>query len=91
MPSAGELAIVHMNALAMGKQGYKAADGALEFVVSKCETDPCPTCGARRFKNDGIVKSPDGRRFRIVDKYASKIQVNVGMNARRYELEEITS
>jgi hypothetical protein len=89
--SPGEVASLHVSALDTGKQGYKTADSALALLIAQLESDPCPTCGSRRFKNDGIVKSPDGRRFRIVDKYASKIQVNVGMNARRYELEEITS
>ena len=87
----GEVAAAHVDALETGKQGYKTADAALGLLVSQCESDPCPTCGSRRFKNDGIVKAPDGRRFRIVDKFASKIMTNVGMNARRYELEEVTS
>lgn len=85
----GEVAATHVEALSVGKQGYKTADSALELLVSQCESDPCPTCGNRRFKNDGIVKAKDGRRFRIVDKYATRIAVNVGMNARRYELEEL--
>ena len=89
--SPGEVAAAHVDALDTGKQGYKTADSALQLLIAQLETDPCPTCGARRFKNDGIVKAPDGRRFRVVDKYATKIQVNVGMNARRYELEEIPS
>lgn len=85
----GEVAALHVAALDTGKQGYKTADSALALLIAQCETEPCPTCGGRRFKNDGIVKAQDGRRFRIVDKYATKIQTNVGMNARRYELEEI--
>lgn len=86
-----EVAQAHIDALETGKQGYKTADAALALLVSQCESEPCPTCGGRRFKNDGIVKAPDGRRFRIVDKFASKIMTNVGMNARRYELEEIST
>jgi hypothetical protein len=87
--SPGEVASVHLDALDTGKQGYKTADSALDLLIAQCETDPCPECGSRRFKNDGIVKSPDGRRFRIVDKLATKLRDNVGMNYRRYELEEI--
>lgn len=86
----GEVAAAHIEALSVGKQGYKTADLALEVLIGQCTSDNCPTCGSRRFKNDGIVKAADGRRFRIVDKYASRIAVNVGMNARRYELEEVT-
>lgn len=89
LDSPGDVATTHAAMLETGKAGYKAADSALALLISQLEADPCPTCGGRRFKNDGIVKAEDGRRFRIVDKYASKIQVNVGMNARRYELEEI--
>jgi hypothetical protein len=85
----GEVAADHIEALAVGKQGYKFADSALDLLIGQCETDPCPTCGGRRFKNDGIVKAEDGRRFRIVDKMATKLRDNVGMNYRRYELEEL--
>ena len=87
--SPGEVAATHVAALDTGKQGYKTADSALDLLITQLETDPCPTCGARRFKNGGIVKAPDGRRFRVVDKLATKLRDNVGMNYRRYELEEI--
>lgn len=83
----GEVAAAHVDALDTGKQGYKTADSALDLLIAQCETDPCPTCGSRRFKNGGIVKTPDGRSFRIVDKLATKLRDNVGMNYRRYELE----
>jgi hypothetical protein len=85
----GEVATVHVEALTTGKQGYKTADSALDLLISQLEGEPCPTCGSRRFKNDGIVKGSDGRRFRVVDKMATKLRDNVGMNYRRYELEEI--
>lgn len=85
----GEVAAAHVGALETGKQGYKTADSALDLLIAQLETDPCPSCGSRRFKNDGIVKTPDGRRFRVVDKLATKLRDNVGMNYRRYELEEI--
>lgn len=87
--SPGEVAANYVDVLDLAKQGYKTADSALAFLISQLEIEPCPTCGGRRFKNNGIVKAPDGRRFRVVDKFASKIQLNVGMNARRYEVEEI--
>jgi hypothetical protein len=87
----GEVASYHLSSLETGKQGYKSADSALDLLIAQCETDPCPTCGGRRFKHDGIVKGPDGRRFRIVDKLATKLRDNVGMNYRRYELEEVSA
>ncbi len=89
LDSPGQVAAEHVEALSVGKQGYKLADAALDLLISECETDPCPTCGSRRFKNSGIVKASDGRRFRIVDKLATKLRDNVGMNYRRYELEEV--
>jgi len=89
--SPGAVAETHVAALETGKAGYKIADSALDLLIAQCETDPCPECGSRRFKNDGIVKSADGRRFRIVDKLATKLRDNVGMYYRRYELEEISA
>jgi hypothetical protein len=87
--SPGEVAAAHVAALDTGKQGYKTADSALDLLIAQCETDPCSKCGSRQFKNGGIVKAPDGRSFRIVDKMATKIRDNVGMNYRRYELEPV--
>ena len=85
----GDIAQDHLETLGIGKQGYKAADSALDYLLSLCRDEDCPTCGAPRFKNGGVVKSSDGRSFRIVDKYAKKNSVPVGQNARRYEIEEI--
>jgi hypothetical protein len=87
--SPGALAAEHLQIRDLAKQGYKTADSALDLLISKCRGVDCPTCGAPRFKNDGVVKGSDGRRFRIVDKFASRNSVPVGQNARRFELEEI--
>jgi hypothetical protein len=84
-----DVAREHLEALSIGKQGYKAADAALELLITQCRTDNCPECGGPRFKNNGIVKTGDGRAFRIVDKFASKNTTNVGQNVRRFEIEEI--
>ena len=89
--SPGQVAAEHVEALSVGKQGYKLADSALDLLIAQCEADPCPSCGGRRFKNNGIVKTADGRQFRIVDKLATKIRDNVGMNYRRYELEAVST
>jgi len=85
----GEVAAQHLEALLVGKQGYKSADAALELLITQSRTADCPTCGAHRFKNNGIVKSADGRKFLIVDKFAHRNAVPVGQNARRFELEEL--
>ena len=38
-----------------------------------------------------IVQLGSGRGMRFVDKFAGRNRINVGMNARRYEFEEITA
>lgn len=89
--SPAEIAAAHLEFLETGKAGYKAADSALELLIEQSKIDPCPTCGAQRFKNGGIVKGPDGKSFRIVDKFSGKNSIPVGQSARRYQLEEIPS
>lgn len=91
LDSPGAVAVEAHDILDTGKQAYKAADAAMALLLAQIRVDDCPTCGAHRFKNGGIVKSKDGRTFRIVDKFAERDMVNVGMNARRYELEEVAS
>ena len=85
----GVVAETHVHALDTGKQGYKTADNALDLLLAQMQKEPCPECGAPRFKNGGIVKTADGRKFRIRDKFGEKHTLNVGMNARRFELESI--
>lgn len=85
----GTVAETHVHALDTGKQGYKTADNALDLLLAQMQKKPCPECGAPRFKNGGVVKTADGRKFRIRDKFAERPTLNVGMNARRYELELI--
>jgi len=38
-----------------------------------------------------IVQLGSGRSVRFVDKFARRNRINVGVNARRYEFEEITA
>jgi hypothetical protein len=38
-----------------------------------------------------IVQLGSGRSVRFVDKFAGRNRINVGVNARRYEFEEITA
>ena len=88
---AGHVAAELLDILALAKQGYKSADASLEYLISLCRIDNCAQCGAPRFRDGGIVKTKDGRQFRIVDKFAAKNITNVGQNVRRYEVEEISS
>jgi len=38
-----------------------------------------------------IVQLGSGRSVRFVDKFAGRNRINVGVNARRYEFEEVTA
>jgi Zn finger protein HypA/HybF involved in hydrogenase expression len=91
LDSPGAVAAEAKAVLETAKQAYKTADAAMALLLSQVRIADCPECGAHRFKNNGIVKSSDGRAFRIVDKFAERDMVNVGMNARRYELEEVAA
>jgi hypothetical protein len=37
-----------------------------------------------------LIAELRGRTFKLVDKYETRNSVNVGMNARRFELKEVT-
>lgn len=80
----------YVAALDLGKQSYKTADSALVLLLSQARCENCPECGGPRFKNGGVVRSKDGRAFRIRDKFADRDITNVGQNVRRFELEPIT-
>jgi thiamine biosynthesis protein ThiC len=76
------LAWRHISNLQKGKTGYKKADAAFEALM-------------KQVKAGDIIELPAncrmaGKKFEVKDKFATKIQVNVGMNARRFELDEIT-
>jgi hypothetical protein len=76
------LAWRHLSNLQRGKTGYKKADAAFEALM-------------KLVKPGDVIELPAncrmaGKKFEVKDKFASKISVNVGMNARRYELDEIT-
>jgi hypothetical protein len=87
--SPGELAKTAVEALAAGKQGYKISDSQREALLDVCRDQKCPTCGSPRFKNNGIVKTDDGRTFQIRDKFAGDDEVAVGQKVRRFEVVEI--
>lgn len=37
-----------------------------------------------------VIQVASGKKFRFVDKFADRNKLNVGLNARRYEFEEVT-
>lgn len=70
----------HLHASITGKDFYKIADELLDELVAK-------------MKPGQVVKIPHGKlagkSFRLVDKFAQKNRIGVGMSARRYEFEEV--
>ncbi len=76
------LAWRHLSNLQRGKTGYKKADAAFEALMKLVKAGETVTLPA----NCRMA----GKKFLVIDKFEKKIAVNVGMNARRYELEELT-
>lgn len=68
----------HLRLLASGKKNYKKSDVLLDELEKQLEPGQ-------------IVKLPNGTSVKFVDKFAGKNRMNVGMNARRYEFEEVTT
>lgn len=69
----------HADLLTVSEEGLRAAEASLAYVLKQLRARDCPKCGGPRFKRDGVLRSPDGRRFRIVEK------------SREFKLEEIFS
>jgi hypothetical protein len=75
------LAARHVVSLARGKSHYKKADAALDALLTKA-------------KAGDVITLPDQKpvrkaKFRVIDKFASRNSIGVGLSARRYELEPI--
>jgi hypothetical protein len=78
----------HVHNLAKGKELYKKADVALDEALTLLPR--CGSCGGVMVA-DIIVKLRNGKKFKLIDKFAEKHRTNVGQNARRFEFEEIPS
>jgi hypothetical protein len=61
-----------------GKKHYRKADASMGTLERELEPGQ-------------IVQLGSGRSVRFVDKFAGRNRINVGVNARRYEFEEITA
>ena len=72
----------HVLALQSGKKGYKTADALLDVIES-------------HLKPGDVVEVTEGKlsgkKFKFSDKFSDRSRLNVGMNARRYELEDVTA
>jgi hypothetical protein len=67
-----------MRATELGKKNYRKADAIMDTLEKELEPGQ-------------VVQLGSGRSVRFVDKFAGRNRINVGMNARRYEFEEITA
>lgn len=55
-------------------------------VASITIPDPTEPTGKRKLE---IPKELRGKKFRLLDQFAEKTRIGVGLSARRYELEEV--
>ncbi len=94
---APRLCALQVSSLAEGKKKYKEADLALDALIAEsCEK--CKTCG--QLIAGQVIELPDakpipvelrGKKFKLIDNFAEKTRVGVGLSARRFELEEVTT
>lgn len=72
----------------LGKKRYKQSDaGMVEFLKS---LPTCAHCGNILVPKEPITL-PTGKKVALVDNFAKKHSMGVGLSARRYEFEEITT
>lgn len=80
------LALRHLVSLAKGKKFYKQSDAAIEALMQNAKAGDVITLPE-------TLKTPKefrGKKFEVVDKFETRISVNVGMNARRFELSDVS-
>lgn len=84
--NAPNLALLHVHSLREGKERYKAADAALDALLAKKK----PGSVIKLPAGSKVAEDLRGKKFRVVDKFADRNSIGVGLNARRFELEEVT-
>lgn len=83
--TAPDLALLHLHSLAEGKSRYKIADSALDALLEKKKAGAVIKLPSGK----EVAENLRGRKFRVVDKFKSRNSIGVGLNARRFELEEV--
>lgn len=92
----------HLILLALGKACYKGSDSLLELLLMDLKPGEPVKITKRSLSKKAIAKSlrdtlglvcatVEGRKFVVRDKFAERNSIPVGQNARRYELEEIST
>lgn len=84
--SPAELALLHVHSLEVAKQRYKIADEALRQLRKRKKVG---TAIALPDSKD-VAEHLRGKKYCIVDKFADRDAIPVGMNARRFEMEPVT-
>jgi hypothetical protein len=79
------LAARHVVSLARGKSHYKKADAALDALLKGAKAGDVITLPDQK----PVPVSLRKQKFRVIDKFASRNSIGVGLSARRYELEPI--
>ena len=70
-----------VRAMELGRKNYRQADVTMDALEKEM------TPGDVVIVSSGKLR---GKKFKMIDKFAGgKTRINVGMNARRYELEEV--
>lgn len=88
--------------LNLGKACYKRADALLDLLVAQPDRYRPAKITKRslgrkklaaqlREAQKQIAATLEGRNFGVIDKFASRNAINVGQNARRFEIDEITA
>lgn len=94
------LAALHVTELAEGKAHYKVADAALDALLAQVKAGTVITLPSERFVSvptDTAIRKVEipahlrGKKFQVLDKFAKRNSIGVGLSARRYELEELSS
>jgi len=67
-----------LRATELGKKHYRKADVSMDTVERELEPGQ-------------IVQLGSARSVRFVDRFAGRNRINIGVNARRYEFEEVTA
>lgn len=79
------LAFHHLSALTRSKAGYKKADAALDALVLQMKPGDLVTLPDSR----PVPSHLRGKKFRLADKFEKRNSIPVGLNARRFGLEEV--
>lgn len=91
----------HLLMLNLGKSCYKRADALLDLLVEQPNRHEPVKLTKRSLGRKAIAaqlreaqryvaSTLEGRKFSVIDKFESRNAINVGQNARRFEVDAVT-